>query len=121
IADFCTWRGLVVLPGARPDARPDGQYFGSGEASLWLGAIDDLWALGAPRGSGGPWLDTPVKAGEPSDPYLMTNYGQKRLTLRHDAPNAVRFVIEVDPLADGTWYSFREVTVPAGQTFTFDF
>ena len=52
-------------------------------ASVWVGAVDDLWSLGRPRGEGGPWKDAAVKAGEPSDPYLMTGYEKKSLTLSH--------------------------------------
>jgi hypothetical protein len=38
--------------------------------SLWLGATDDVWKLGKAVGVGGPWRDSLVTAGEPSDPYL---------------------------------------------------
>ena len=34
-----------------------------GHCALWLGAIDDLWQLGKPRGHGGPWKGTEVMAG----------------------------------------------------------
>ena len=65
--DFCSWRGMTVLAGTRNDARPDGHYFASsaGGPGLWFGDIDDLWRMGKPRGHGGPWLSTPVKADEP--------------------------------------------------------
>jgi len=26
-----------------------------GKAAVWAGVIDDLWKLGKPHGSGGPW------------------------------------------------------------------
>lgn len=121
ISDFCTWRGLLVLAGTRAEAHPDGQFFGNNGNGLWFGAIDDLYALGTPRGQGGPWLDTPVTAGQASDPYLMTNYATKILTLRHNAAAPVTFRLEVDFLADGTWQLLKEITVPAGQTVTYDF
>ncbi len=55
IMDFCTWRGLMVVSGVRASTEPDGQVFTSGDgAALWFGSIDDLWALGPPRGTGGP-------------------------------------------------------------------
>ena len=85
IADYCVWRGLLVLSGVKPDAAIDGHIFGNAEAKLWFGAIDDLWKMGQPRGIGGPWLDTAVKANTPSDPYLLTGYDKKTLTLSHDA------------------------------------
>lgn len=40
----------------------------------WFGKTDDLWQFGKPAGWGGVWWDTPVKAGESSDPYLMTGF-----------------------------------------------
>ena len=33
-----------------------------GLCAVWLGAVDDLWKLGRPRGSGGPWSDDAVRA-----------------------------------------------------------
>jgi hypothetical protein len=29
-----------------------------GKAAVWAGTIDDLWKLGKPSGTGGPWLKT---------------------------------------------------------------
>ena len=40
-----------------------------------------LTELGKPRGRGGPWLDTETQASTPSEPYLMTGYDHKQLTL----------------------------------------
>ena len=112
ISDFCTWRGLLVLSGAGTAAIADGHVFGPAHGpKLWFGAIDDLWKLGEPRGIGGPWKDTVVKAQEPSDPFLMTGYDRKSVTLVHDANQAVAFTIEVDFLADGTWHAYAKFSV----------
>ncbi|HHX39794.1 MAG TPA: sulfatase, partial [Armatimonadetes bacterium] len=122
IFDFCTWRGLMVLSGVRAGAEPDGHIFRSsdGRVALWFGHIDDLWQLGKPVGKGGPWLQTPVSPGEPSDPYLMTGYDRKRLDLSHGAETEVVFQIEVD--ADHhAWHAYQEVRVPAGQVVTHHF
>jgi hypothetical protein len=117
IADFCTHRGLLVLSGVRADAANDGHVFRAapGGPALWFGAIDDLWKLGAPCGSGGPWKDTRVKAGAPSDPYLMTGYDRKTLTLSHDAKQPVEFTVEVDFYASGQWHNYQRITVTPGQ------
>ena len=117
IFDFCTWRGLMVASGVRQGAKPDGNCFtaADGSAGLWFGTIDDLWQLGKPRGRGGPWLRTAVAAGEPSDPYLMTGYDRKRITLSHDADRPVRFTIGVDFDHRG-WHVYRQIEVPAGKT-----
>jgi hypothetical protein len=34
---------------------------------------------------------------------------------------AVTFTIEADPFGNGPWMKFREITVPPGQTITFEF
>lgn len=117
ILDFCTWRGLMVLSGVRVGANRDGHLFASadGRQGLWFGAIDDLWQLGKPCGYGGPWLRTPVAAGQPSDPFLMTGYDRKRITLSHDAKQPVRFTLEVD-FDHRAWHVDREFDVLPGRT-----
>ena len=123
IADFCSWRGLLVLAGTKAGAKPDGHYVASddGRVGLWFGDIDDLWKLGKPRGRGGPWRNSAVKSGSPSDPYLMTGYDRKTMTLRHDADGAVRFTVEVDFIRNGTWKTYRAFDVPAGKTVDHSF
>ena len=109
ITDFATWRGLLVHRGDKP-ARPltaTTSAAGPAGDGLWFGAIDDLYALGAPGGEGGPWKDTAVTAGAPSDPYLMTNFGRKSVALSHDRDKPVRFTIEVDFLATGVMAPVR--------------
>ncbi|NQT51353.1 sulfatase, partial [bacterium] len=122
IVDYCSWRGLLVLSGARQAAKPDGNYFASadGTVGLWFGAVDDLWKLGKPVGRGGPWRDTAVAPGTPSDPYLMTGYDKKRVELSHDAAETVTFTLEVDVDHQG-WNPYATVAVPAGKTVTHEF
>ena len=118
IHDLCSFRGMLVLTGVVPDAAAGAHVVRSsdGRAALWLGVIDDLWRLGKPRGTGGPWADTPVAAGEASDPYLVTGFDRKELKLAHDAPQAVRFTLEADLCGDGRWSAVRDFEVRAGQT-----
>jgi hypothetical protein len=123
VADFATWRGLLVIAGTRLDSVPDDHVFraDASGAGLWFGAIDDLFRLGAPTGRGGPWKDSRVAAGVPSDPYLMTNYGRKSVTLSHDRDRPVRFAIEVDFLANDTWRRHTTVDVPRGESIVYRF
>ena len=123
IFDFASWRGLLVLSGnvgQVANLPHSEQYLASddGKVGLWLGNLEDLWKIGPPRGQGGPWHETAVRAGEPSDAYLMTGYENKKVQLSHDRPTAVRFTLEVDFLANGVWHTYQTVTVPAGQTVT---
>ena len=114
---------MLVIAGARADAAADGHYFAStdGKVGLWFGDVDDLWKLGKPRGTGGPWLNTTTGAGQPSDPYLMTGYDRKTVSLSHDAEETVAFTIEVDVVRDGTWFRYAVIRVPAGRTVTHEF
>lgn len=116
ITDFATWRGLLVLAGVRGDAPADEHCWRSddGEVALWFGAIDDLWSLGRPSAVGGPWYFRRVRAGEVSDPYLIAGFEFDTVAVRHDQPNGVRVRIEVDALADGTWWTLDEIEVPPG-------
>lgn len=122
IHDYASYRGLLVMTGI--DAKADQDHIirsADGKASVWAGAIDDLWKLGKPVGKGGPWKDTAVKANVPSDPYLIGFYDQRSLTLSHDADTAVTFTLEVEPIGHGPWMKYREITVPANESVRYDF
>jgi len=84
--DYNTWNGLLVISGVERNAEVSNSVYMNQEKTvgLWMGSIDDLWKLGKPVGKGGPWMNTTVKVGEQSDPYLMTGYDKKTLTLKAD-------------------------------------
>jgi len=123
ISDFCSWRGLTVMSGGLADSSPDTHYISAADhsAALWVGDVDDLWKMGKPIGSGGPWRGTAVQAGKPSDPYLMAGYDQKTLHLSHDATHSVHMSVEVDFLANNTWHTFHEFEVPPGKEISYSF
>jgi hypothetical protein len=116
IVDFASYRGLLVLSGIRNGAR--GQRIIQSEdnqCALWVGAVDDLWEFGKPRGQGGPWKESAVRANEPSDPYLMTGYDRKRVTLSHAGSGTVRMRIQADVSGAGDWLTYRDFDVPPGK------
>lgn len=125
IFDLCSWRGMTVLTGVRDDAQPEDCPHlirsEDGRVGLWFGDIDDLWKLGKPTGSGGPWHQTAVRAGQPSDPYLMTGYDRKTLTLDHDSDQSVTVTIEVDVTADGRYVEYAQLTVPPNVPLVHEF
>jgi hypothetical protein len=121
ISDFCTWRGMLVMSGVKASGGGDGHVFGEADAKLWFGAIDDLWKMGKPRGSGGPWKDAAVQAGELSEPYLLAGYDEKTLRLSHDAGRAIEFVVEVDYYADGQWHLYGKLSVGPGKPLVHKF
>jgi hypothetical protein len=123
ISDFASFRGLLVLSGIQPDAPASDHIIRStdGKTALWVGAVDDLWQFGKPRGEGGPWLNTLVQAKVPSDPYLVAGYDRKRLTLSHRHNRTVELKIEADFTGEGTWTVFTSLSVESGQVVEYQF
>jgi hypothetical protein len=118
VHDYCSYRGLLVVSGIEADAPASGHIIRSadGQAAVWVGAVDDLWAFGKARGQGGPWKDTAVQAGQPSDPYLLTGFDRKRLTLSHTGAESVKVTVELDLTGTGVWRTFETYTVEPGKT-----
>jgi hypothetical protein len=118
IDDYCSWRGLMVMGAATAGAARNERLVraANGTSALWLGISDDLWQLGKARGVGGPWKDTAVRAGEPSDPYLMTGFSEKVLHLSHGGPAPLTVRVEIDLTGTGVWVSYATFEVPAGRT-----
>ncbi len=108
VPDFCYWRGLFVMAGDQTD-----NAVGQPQSGFWFGNIDDLWQMGKPKGWGGPWWETPLRADSVSDPFLMTGFDKKVLHLTHDSDETVRFRVEVDFLGDGSWKWYDTYEIPA--------
>ncbi|HOX02513.1 MAG TPA: hypothetical protein P5555_09570 [Candidatus Paceibacterota bacterium] len=122
IHDFASYRGLLVLSGVADGARGDHIIRSDdGKCALWAGAVDDLWSFGKPRGRGGPWFNSPVKANAPSDAYLATGFDQKRLTLSHASKQLVSFKVEADVAGTRTWSEVAVLKVEAGETTDYEF
>ncbi len=121
ITDYCSWNGLLVLAGVRTDAKRGDHIFTDPKqnVALWFGGVDDLWKLGKPVGHGGPWKQTPISAGQPSDPYLMTGYDSKTLILAADVDTSVKLEIDFDHQSD--WHLYKTIAVKAGKPITFEF
>lgn len=120
IHDYCSYRGMVILTGIVGGAgNPHIIRSDDGRAAVWAGAVDDLWKLGKAVGRGGPWKDTAVKANVASDPYLMTGYDKKHLSLSASA--AVAVTVEVDITGDGDWVSYKRVDLGPGKSLEHDF
>jgi hypothetical protein len=114
ISDFATYRGLLFMAGRASIGV--GEHMPSfpvtsGQYGLWIGAVDDLWKFGKPRGYGGPWRKTAVVANRPSDPYLMTGYDRKDLALFQRGADKVRMTVEVDFTGNGDWTKYQTFEV----------
>lgn len=110
IPDYCSFRGMLALAGNESTPNNDNNaVVGQPQSGIWFGKTDDLWSWGKPAGWGGPWRKTAVKAGVPSDPFLMTGFDKKMVHLRAD--KSVSFDIEIDFLGDGSWEKYERVAV----------
>lgn len=120
IHDYASHFGMLFLTGLK-DTQAGGHVLASadGRTAVWAGVIDDLWQLGKPRGEGGVWNGTAVKAGVPSDPYLMTGFDRKSVRLLSAADT--RITLEID--VDGTelWVPCQTFTLKAGDAQTYRF
>lgn len=124
IIDYCSYRGLFLMSGIAMDSGLHNTHIirsTDSRTALWVGAIDDVWKLGQPRGVGGPWKQSAVKKGQASDPYLMSGYHSAKLTLSHDAAHAVRFQIECDITGTGLWILFKDLSVMHGEAVQLEF
>ena len=73
IPDFCRWQDRLVL--ASDDASlMQNPLDGLSQSNLWFGRLADLPTFGPRSGWGGPWRQDPVRAGEPSDPFLIHGF-----------------------------------------------
>jgi hypothetical protein len=124
IHDYCSYRGLFIMTGIADNGGTGNAHVirsADGEAALWAGAIDDVWKLGKPRGMGGPWANSRIKSGEPSDPYLMTGYDQKSVSISQSSPESVNISLEIDIDGNGSWVVYRTFTVKSGETIRHEF
>lgn len=124
IHDYASYRGLLVMTGINPGEGINNPHIILSEdkkAAVWLGAIDDLWTMGKPRGKGGPWLNTETEANQVSDPYLIGFYDKKELLLSHQLDENVTFRVELEPMGHGDWMEYLEITLGPGEEFRHNF
>ncbi len=117
-----SYRGLLVISGINLESAGDNRHIirsDDGRTALWVGAIDDIWGLGKPVGTGGPWSNTAVEADRPSDPYIMTGFDRK--VLRLASYNAATVTAEVDISGMGDWHRYRTFELKAAQRIEYRF
>ncbi|MEG1634002.1 MAG: hypothetical protein RR388_00055 [Rikenellaceae bacterium] len=122
IHDYASYRGLLLLTGIDAGAKNDHIIVSKdGKAAVWAGTIDDLWQLGKPVGTGGPWTNSDVKKDVASDPYLIGFYDNKTLALSHDSKTPINITMEVSVAGNGKWLTYQTVTIEPGKIFNFTF
>ena len=124
IHDYASYRGMLIMTGINPEMAKQNSHIivsSDGKAAVWAGVIDDLWKMGKPTGEGGPWKNSEVYAGVPSDPYLIGFYDKRSLELSHNSSGTITFTIEVEPIGHGPWMTFKKVAVNPGETYKYKF
>lgn len=119
ISDYCSYRGLLVISGVNLEAAGTNRHIirsDDGKTGLWVGAIDDIWKMGKPRGHGGPWRTTKVRAGVPSDPYLFGGYDRKTIHIETTASTTI--LMELDVTGTGDWQTWKRYVLPADGNLT---
>ncbi len=112
LGDFCSWRGLLVMGADNASAiYHHNPLCGEPQSGLWFGKTDDLWNFGKPSGWGGPWWKDEVRAGEASDPFLMTGFDNKVLHLTNDSSSAQKVRVEIDFLGEGSWNAYASLEI----------
>lgn len=119
IDDYASHFGMLFLTGLNKHTNERTIISADGKAAVWAGVIDDLWKLGKPRGEGGPWKDTDVKAGIPSDMYLMTGFDKK--TVQLSADKNVDITLEIDIDGTGIWVPYKTFKLKANRKMTHKF
>ena len=119
IDDYASHFGMLFITGLSGRVNDRVIRSEDGKATIWAGVIDDLWQLGKPRGVGGPWKNTQVKAGAVSDAYLMTGYDRKSVELTSSKDAEVTLEIDVD--GTGVWVPYRMFDIESGETVEHEF
>lgn len=109
VPDFVHYNGYFVMGGDQTD-----HTVGQPQSGLWWGSIDDLWSFGKPQGWGAVWKNETLKVGAVSDPFLMTGFDQKAVSLVCSPKEKTLIDIEVDVLGDGNWRKIT--TLNSGKT-----
>ena len=111
IPDFCAWNGQLLLS-TDETSKMENPFAGRAQSNLWFGHWNDLKTWGPVNGWGGPWVDDEIKAGEPSDPYLINGFNRKILHLAQESNKTVHFTVQIDKSGNNHWENYTEVEVP---------
>jgi hypothetical protein len=108
IPDYVSWRGFLVLASDQGD-----NAVGQPQSNLMFSHPDQLWSWGKPSGWGSVWQEEDIKAGIPSDPYLMNGFDKKTVHFKTKTAKFYAFDIEVDLLGNNEWVTYKTIQTDA--------
>lgn len=112
VPDFCHWNGRLIVATDETSIMAN-PMAGQSQSNLWFGQVSDLAGFGPRSAWGGPWSRDAVKAGQPSDPFLIAGFDERVVHLTHDCASPVTFTLEIDAAGDGKWIAFQSLEVAA--------
>jgi hypothetical protein len=110
VPDFCGWNGRLVLASDETSIQGN-PLAGQPQSNLWFGSYEDLQSWGPASGYGGPWLKDEVKAGVPSDPFLVAGFDRRLLHLKVGPDSPVDFALQIDQEGNGSWTEYETLHV----------
>ncbi|GAB5558780.1 MAG: hypothetical protein SynsKO_04270 [Synoicihabitans sp.] len=110
IPDFTMWNNRLVLATDETSIQGNPRA-GQPQSNLWFGTLADLKKWGPGSCYGGPWMNEPVAAHQPSLPFLVNGFTQRTLHLAVNDGQTVEFQIEIDAAGDGNWQHFKTIEV----------
>lgn len=130
IGDFTRWNDNLVF-GCDDAAKSEflnkrkvkGNISGPGQSNsnLWFTSLEKPDQLGPNTSEGAVWLNEPVKAANPSEPFLFAGWPKRMAWIKNDGTETVNFSFEVDKKGNGSWQPLRSVSVEAGKSAAVEF
>jgi len=107
LPDFCKWNDSLVL--ATDESSIQGNPLtGQPQSNLWFGQFSDLKAWGPRNAMGSIYMNDPVKANEPSLPFLINGFPRRIVHLSSDHPVNMRLQIDS---GDGDFVDYQTIKV----------
>lgn len=120
IGDYTRWNDQLVF-GCDDSAQKEflnkrkvkGSLEGPGQSNsnLWFTSLNLPDQLGPNTAEGAVWINEPVKANQPSEPFLFAGWANRSAWIQNNSDSDIRITFEVDKTGNGSWASLQTVTV----------
>lgn len=121
IGDFCSWDGKLVF-GCDDSAKSEflnvrkakGKIAapGQSQSNLWFTSFNQPANTGTKDACGSVWQNEQVKAGEVSDPFIISGWINRTIWILNDSDTEVTYSLEIDEKGYGNWKNYKDVLLP---------